>query len=95
MIKLIMERYILFSSRTRPDLDLSRVSRFALLDLREGDRVPWVATSFEQFDGNQSSERKRAGREKRSALRSQKGLTDTWPLNGANLRAPAVTLLIR
>lgn len=27
--------------------------------------------------------------------RLAEGLTDTWPLNGANLRAPAVTLLFR
>lgn len=56
-----------------------------------------AATSFEQFDGNQSSERKQGegGEAWKKDRRLAEGLTDTWPLNGANLRAPAVTLLFR
>lgn len=82
----------------RPRLDSAplSVSSLSRISGRTTRVVPWAATSFEQFDGNQSSERRRAGREEaRRGRSSQEGLTDTWPLNGANLRAPAVTLLIR
>lgn len=41
--------------------------------------------------GTRGRERRRREKDRRLA----EGLTDTWPLNGANLRAPAVTLLIR
>jgi len=57
-----MEKY--FPWRTRPVFDpLLACARSRFARSREGGRVPRAATSFEQFDGNQSSEKESAERE--------------------------------
>lgn len=93
-----MERYTLFFPQGLGPTSILRSRarfRFALLGFgRAAASLGLQPVSNSSTETSRAREKERE--EKRGALsRSQKGLTDTWPLNGANLRAPAVTLLIR
>lgn len=87
-----MERYL--SSRIRPDL--ASVSAPLSWRVSGGRPRPSGCNQFRTVRRKPVEREERSGKGEEEALsRSQKGLTDTWSLNGANLRAPAVTLLIR
>jgi len=95
-----MEKY--FPCKTRPDSDPSLVPTlfcYAMLKSQESDRVPrcnqFRTVRRKPVEREEESGKRGGARGERAYSRSQEGLTDTWPLNGANLRAPAVMLLIR
>lgn len=94
-----MERYIyslLLKDSARPRSFFALALVPALLSWISGERLrPLGCNQFRTVRRKPVEREEKSGKREEERSRSQEGLTDTWPLNGANLRAPAVTLLIR